>query len=135
MWPTGFDAWVIPEPEESRFSRRVEVALGFPYANWQVRPAPQRSKSLLRWTDPSFEFKCDETSPLIVPSAGRLPCDWIVYLPQKTYKQHSKNQPMEWFGECKKIFQQLNVKNPKLWVSTSWKAELSSYCECDDGQA
>lgn len=130
MWPSGFDTWVLPEPEESHFSRRVEVALGFPYANWQVRPTAQRSDSLLTWTDPSFEFKCADTSPLIVPSAGRLPCDWIVYLPIRD----CKTQPMEWFAECKKLFKQLNVKNPKLWVSTSWKAELGSYCECDDGQ-
>lgn len=125
----GADAWILCEPEESKFSRRIELALGFPYANWQVRSPQQRSDSLLKWTDPSFEFKCDEKSPLIVPSAGRLPCDWIVYLPMK----HCKNQPMEWFEECKKIFQQLNIKNPRLWVPTSWKAELGSYCECDDG--
>ena len=130
MWVQGADAWVLPEPEESKFARRVELALGFPYANWQVRPTLQRSEVLLNWTDPSFEFKCDETAPLIVPSAGRLPCDWIIYMPIQSWK----NQPKEWFAECQKVFEQLQIKKPRLWVPSSWKAELESYCECDDGQ-
>lgn len=130
---SGADVWVLPEPTVAKFSRQIELQLGFPFANWQSRPTQQRSETLLTWTDPSFEFKCDDGTPMVCPSAGRLPCQWVVFLPTADYKNH----PMGWLEECQKIFQQLNIQSPRLWISTLWKEELlkarllpvGSYCE------
>lgn len=114
------DAWILPEPEESKFSREIELALGFPFANWAARPHQKRSESLMTWTDPSFEFECPPSSPLVCPSAGRVDCDWVIFLPIRSYK----HQPGAWFKECQKVLSQLNIVNPRLWIVPSWKEEL-----------
>ena len=112
----GADAWILPEPKKSEHSRQVDFQLGFPYANWQSRPTPQRSETLLTWTDPSFEFRCAEDAAFVCPSAGRLNCQWVVFLPI----QHSA----DWLTECQKIIQQLNIQSPRLWIHKTWKEEL-----------
>ncbi len=129
----GADAWILPEPEEAQFSRQIDLQLGFPYANWYARDRKLRTETLLAWTDPSFEFECPPSSALICPSASRLDCKWVIFLPIRSYK----HQPMGWYKECQKVFSQLNLVNPRLWITPSWKEELlkarlfpvGSYCE------
>ncbi|MCB0411466.1 MAG: hypothetical protein KDD22_03000 [Bdellovibrionales bacterium] len=108
----GSELWIIPEPEVSSWSRRIDWYLNFQVARSQLTTATSLSpeiKAILEDNEIDWHMNPLEKPPLMVMTLGKIPALQVVCL-----SYHATG--VKWFDVAHKIWLDLNRPRVRLFL-------------------
>jgi len=115
----GHDLWIVPEPQYSRWTLRLDW-----YLNFQITRAGRHEHAIrgpvvdgilkeIEW-NPAVPA-VGETSPLLVACEGRLPARWVVMVP-------GAGNLIAWTGHIDRLWRNLQQPTMKVFLPTGLQA-------------
>ena len=109
----GADLWVIPDPQNSAWARKIDWYLNLQIQrakNHQSKKIPAPLKEILETNElslPEFDIKGD--TPLLINSHNHLPTRSVLHVPMTT-------SPKDWVAECLKIWTKLSEPTVRFFL-------------------